>query len=193
MPALSNRDPARLFVAISIPKDVRSMLVSVQDQFRSLTDQFSLTHRENLHLTLVFLGSTPASILNPLRDTIRSVAKTVQPFSISIVEHGAFPRLEKARIVYQNIEANGPALLRLQETLSARLSSRFNFNIDDREYHPHITLGRIKKKFSSANITTWTIDTPPIQSFAVDSITLFESHFTQGKLTYSPVEEFSLG
>ncbi len=188
----SNNDPARLFVAISVPEDVKSILSDVQGQYGALTDQFSFTRRENLHLTLVFLGATPASNLDQLKSMLQALAKTVEPFSISTLEHGAFPRLEKARVLFQQLEASGPALVTMQRELSAKLAAEFSFELDDREYHPHITLGRIKKKFHGANITTWKIENPPTLSFDVDAITLFESHSTKGTLTYLPVEQFRL-
>jgi len=192
VPFPSNKDPGRLFIAVSIPEHIKSVLFEMQEQYRALTDQFTFTHRSNLHLTLVFLGNTSASRMDRLQDIVRAVAKSVDPFSISTSDHGAFPKLENARVLFQQVSGSGPGLLALQRELSLTLESEFAFEFDDRDYHPHITLARIKKKCRGANITTWKVKNPPTVSFDVNAITLFESRLTKGTLTYLPVEQFRL-
>ncbi|MDF2587145.1 MAG: hypothetical protein K0S41_986, partial [Anaerocolumna sp.] len=48
----------RLFIAVDFGVDVKNRLYQVIQDFKKHTERGSFTHKENLHLTLAFIGET---------------------------------------------------------------------------------------------------------------------------------------
>src|SRR3989304_10104260 len=73
----------RLFVAIDLPEDVRESLGRLQNDLRR-HDLPSLrwTRPEGVHITLKFLGETPASSLPALEAALARAVRGAQPFRL---------------------------------------------------------------------------------------------------------------
>jgi 2'-5' RNA ligase len=95
---------------------------------------------EKLHLTLVFLGHVADEKLEAVEGVGRTVAEAAGPVSLAVTELGGFPHLGRPKVVWIRVEES-PALRELQSALVARLASLVT--LEDREYHPHVTLGRV--------------------------------------------------
>lgn len=94
------------------------------------------TPRENLHLTLAFLGNQPVSAISGLTDFLDHVEFT--PFSLSLEKTGYFPKIRLSWIGPATVPA---ALNRLYEITRQFLIPAY---IADKKetFRPHITLAR---------------------------------------------------
>src|SRR3972149_2139019 len=81
----------RLFVAIDLPEDVRESLGRLQNDLRR-HDLPSLrwTRPEGVHITLKFLGETPASSLPAIEAALARAVRGAQPFRLVLGAPGAF-------------------------------------------------------------------------------------------------------
>ncbi len=127
---------ARLFVAISLPFDLRAELTGLGNGMpgaRWLTE-------DQVHLTLVFLGKVADHRKQALDDALASVRG--EPFELSLHGAGHFPPRGRPKVIWAGIRAN-QTLMTLQTRLTTALR-RAGFELQRRRFQPHVTLARLK-------------------------------------------------
>ena len=103
----------------------------------------------NLHLTLKFLGSIGEELVEGVAGACRRVAARHPPFEAKAIGLGAFPSLERPNILWVGVEPS-PALSALQRDVEGAMVE-LGFDKEERAYHPHVTVGRVKEHRGSAS------------------------------------------
>ena len=87
----------RLFIAIDLPDDVKDALLETAVQLSQNLPKRAVrwVRREQLHLTLRFLGDTAVSQLPLLRQEIVQMAARYHPFGLHLNGLGAFPNRKR--------------------------------------------------------------------------------------------------
>jgi len=168
----------RLFIAVNFYDRVIDQIVDIQERLRARSLRGNFTRRENLHLTLAFLGETPAEKVDDLRQIIETIRAV--PFEILFTRTGCFTHSRK-ELWWIGAESNSPGIpliTSIHRELLERLLAA-GFSVDTRPFSAHITLGREIKH--SAPI----ILNPPNIAVRVDRISLMKSENIRGKLTYT--------
>ena len=131
---------------------------------------------ECLHLTLHFLGSTPAEKIAGVVEKMVAAASKVRPHTQPLREFAAFPNLSHAGVAGIADKPPVPELLKLWDLLGPPN--------EERPLWPHITLVRFGRRAKLA-------DSSPVVpvELKVTAITLFESHPGSD---YRALEEFPL-
>jgi 2'-5' RNA ligase len=133
----------RIFIAINLPEDVKRELSLYQENWPSLPARW--TKKENLHITLVFLGYVNSEELPEICQIVRDVAARNDSFDLNLkkITYGP-PKNNPPRMVWTEGEKS-KELGKLHGDLENSLCNRLNV-IEDKgkPYSPHITLGRIK-------------------------------------------------
>ena len=127
----------RLFIAINFDDKTIAALVRQQRRVQAIAQKGNYSRRDNLHLTLAFLGETPIEDVGLLQTIVDTT--NVQAFPITLDTLGYFAR-NNSDIWWVGIAKN-PPLERLQHTLVQHLRIH-GFSIDKRPFTPHITIGR---------------------------------------------------
>jgi 2'-5' RNA ligase len=122
------------------------------------------------------------------------LAKSVRQFpscTISYESLGAFPNLHNPRVVWIGIKTNQTVLDLQAET--ARVCAEFGFPKEDRVFHPHITLGRVKETRNLVRLTDAikTITFEPIETFCSE-ILLMKSELHPSGSLYTILKSFPL-
>ncbi len=132
------------------------------------------TPRDNLHMTLVFLGKVDDATL----DCARKVAEHIEfpPFALSIDRIGHFGR----RILWLGSAEPPEALFDLQRRLQRGLAQRCNYPPEKRGYHPHITVARKQVPPLMEPLST------PVH-WQVESFSLIRSDTTQTPPVYREI------
>lgn len=174
----------RLFIAILLDEAVKDGICSVTEQMRAHSIRGNFTRRENLHLTLSFLGETPEKQLPALRGVMKSAAG--EPFVLDFGGLGYFSHRE-GHLYYLEVFKN-PALFSLQSRLRDALSQA-GFPAEDKAFRPHLTLGRtvVLEEGFSAGFISPTLPKQPVSRFC-----LMESKRVAGRLTYTCLSETML-
>lgn len=166
----------RLFLAIELSDAVKNQLCAAMDTLRANARSGNFTRRENLHLTLVFLGEQTQ--LDAIKAAMEEAAG--KSFSLTVSGAGRFRR-EGGDIWWCGVEKS-PALTALYTSLCAALRER-GFLMEAREYRPHLTLGRqvlmrpdFDKKAFAASI--------PAAAMEVKAMSLMQSVRINGRLIY---------
>ena len=168
----------RLFIAVNFSDEVKSLVLSVQEQLRSQALRGNFSRPENLHLTLAFLGETPEEKLESLFRLMERIQS--QPFEIHFSHTGCFTHSRKELWwIGLDRECPGfPFLASIHEKLLDSLEDA-GFSADKRPFNAHITLGR-EIKHSSPIV----LDDTDI-AVNVNRISLMESKHVRGLLTYT--------
>ena len=124
----------RLFFGLSLSEEARDAVAEAARAVRCEKGRFQ--ERDNYHLTLVFLGATPAGAVKQLRRLGQMVLR--EPFELTLApEMGTF---KEGSILWAGV-ADCPALTTLQRRQSLMLREN-GFPGGDEPYRPHITVGR---------------------------------------------------
>jgi 2'-5' RNA ligase len=135
----------RIFIAINLPEEVKKTLSSYQSMWPELPVRW--VKRDNLHVTLIFLGYlTDEEIV----ETCKIVSETASRYLSFIINlkkicYGP-PKKLPPRMVWAEGEKS-KELGKLQSDLENSLLATPNSGLrktEVRPYTPHITLGRIK-------------------------------------------------
>lgn len=167
----------RLFIAILFSDSVIDRLSHGIISLKKHSIQGNFTRPENLHLTLAFLGETGQE-----EKAERAVdAISFPSFPIMMNRLGHFERI-RGDIYWTGIACN-PLLSDLHCRLSSALA-REGFRLENREYRPHLTLGRQVLLTPQFDREKWESEYLPIHTY-VTKVSLMKSECIQGRLIYT--------
>lgn len=82
----------RLFIAINFGENELDAFEAARDRLRERAGRANYSRRENLHLTLAFLGEQPQARLPDARAAMLAAAAGSQPFTLRFERSGRFRR-----------------------------------------------------------------------------------------------------
>ncbi|MCL2143674.1 MAG: RNA 2',3'-cyclic phosphodiesterase [Methanomassiliicoccaceae archaeon] len=170
-----NDSGMRLFIAVNFSDDMISRLTEIRDGLRSNSERGRFTSSGNIHLTLVFIGECDEK----QTDTVKSVMDSVRfgQFEITVDRIGRFRR-GSGDIWWAGVRDNAQ-LSNVQNYITKKLTA-LGFDIDGRDYTPHITLGRDVRTDEKQK------DVGPFAE-NVNAIDLMRSEHIDGKLVYTKI------
>ncbi|MBO8127282.1 MAG: RNA 2',3'-cyclic phosphodiesterase [Firmicutes bacterium] len=168
----------RSFIAINLPVGARKAVASAASLLQDVADHVKWVSPHQYHLTLAFLGDLPEERLPEITEATAAVVADLSPFFVEIAGLGAFPSPEKARVIWLGVTEGAKALQEVNTRLWSALRP-LGFK-GDNEFHPHLTLGRVKRRQGTVSLAgvdrrlfqiSWT-------SFSVDHLCLMKSDLT---------------
>lgn len=133
----------RLFVAINPPERLRDSLVRCQQLLSGLEWKVKWVERDNLHLTLAFLGETDQERIPDINQILFRAAELSSVFSLRFEGLGAFPNLKRPRVIWAGLAGQVGQLNLLHRSIIEGLQG-IGLKPDDKPFRPHLTLGRIR-------------------------------------------------
>src|SRR5436190_20931882 len=145
MPDTTAPKPLRLFIAISLPPVVRHEIEKVQGELRrALPGEFvRWTKREQLHLTLKFLGNVEAQRVPALVDALRNASRNFSALHLRAERIGFFPDARFPRVIWVWVHDEKEILPRLQAAIESAVQE-FTAEEPEGKFTGHVTLGRVK-------------------------------------------------
>jgi 2'-5' RNA ligase len=135
-------DQIRTFVSIDLDDEkVLSQVESIMSSLLSLGGDLKPVDRENIHLTLKFLGNVSTTKLEEIKSALAQVA--FPPFSLEIKGAGAFPNLKRMNVVWVGV-GEGWSQVELVFEQTEKLLHQLGFSRETRPFSPHITVARVK-------------------------------------------------
>lgn len=185
-----NNFEKRLFVAIDIPEEVRKTLY---EALACLGDDKDIrrVNLSNIHITLKFLGEVTLDKIGKIKDAIRSVAEGFSRFEFEIKGSlDAFPNAKNASVIFVEVADRTSRMKEIYELLEKRLWE-IGIKKEKREFLPHITVARIKKR-KDIGKKIHEIDLGSGYKVECSKITLYESILRPEGPEYIILGEFSL-
>jgi len=181
----------RTFIALPAHSNAQQAIAGIQTKLKSAQADVKWESQDKFHITLMFLGNVEQSKLELLSTAL---VKSVQQFpalAIAYESIGVFPNMHNPRVVWIGIKAN-QIVLNLQAEVE-RVCIKLGFSKEDRVFHPHITLGRVKGKHNLVRLTEAikTITFEPIETFCSE-ILLMKSDLHPSGSIYTILKSFPL-
>lgn len=161
----------RLFTGIELDNGVKSSIAALYHRFDKHKEILKFTPKENLHITLNFLGDVLEDKTAFAVKAVEEAAAKHEVFFSSTSAVNCFGSQKYARVIWAGINRHAVKITALYETLKANLEES-GFEQEKREYTPHITIARCKEGVNIARLL------PDIKfdfKIKVSKITLFKS------------------
>jgi len=175
----------RLFIAVALPENLKVALREFQ--FYYTGEGIRFIPEENLHLTLHFIGDTPAEKLPSLINNLTAVSNRNSGFTLKFQETAPGPKLSSARLIWTRFQEH-PAFDQLATGL-CRVTEAAPGAFG--KFIPHITMARFRKDLPKPRELP-VIREANIPDLHVQSFALWQSELKSPHPVYSILEQFPL-
>src|SRR3989338_9954601 len=178
----------RLFVAIEIPEEINDYLCGLQQEIADSRNKIRLVNKDNMHLTLKFLGEVQPNKVESLNKNLKEIA--FKPFSVVLDDIRVFPNEDCIRVVWVGLKPE-EFVLELQKNIDENLKKLFK---KEKGFKPHLTIARVKyiedKKQFVDKLKQINVDNKKIE---VNNFKLIKSTLTSKGPLYEDLEIFGAG
>jgi 2'-5' RNA ligase len=190
-------EQVRCFIAIELPKEVKSALSMLQSRLKS-GGQYPAkwVNPYSIHLTLKFLGSVAADRLGEITRAIEEAARGVPPLRLEVKGLGVFPNPRRVQVIWVGIGGDVEQLNQFQQRLEANLAP-LGFPPEKRSFTPHLTLARVRENATAEErqglgqlITSTGFEAN--HEIYVNAISLMKSQLTREGAIYSQISATKL-
>ncbi len=130
---------ARRFIALPLPRDVRTRLAAALPDDPGLTGGLRWARPEGWHATIAFLGEVPDALVAPLVDAVdAAIAAAPAPEELTVTEAGRFGRAV-LWVALQDAPAGSLAAL---AAAVRRAVDTTGLPVDRKPFRAHVTLAR---------------------------------------------------
>ena len=183
----------RAFIAVRLSDEARRVVADLE-RLAGSPRGVRWVRRENLHVTLKFLGNVETKRIPALEESLRGLANILLPFEIRLGAPGAFPSLRRPRILWVGLEAGASELVSLAGQVEAA-GRELGFQTEEREFNAHITIGRVKRPGDLGQMKrvlreAGELQAPPWMAAEFD---LMQSDQTPDGSRYTQLTSFPLG
>lgn len=144
---------------------------------------------EGFHVTLRFLGPTPAASVPALVEAVRGEVAGSAPFALALGAVGAFPDERRPRVVFVAVEPGAPVAALAAAVERGVVAA--GFAPEPRPFRPHLTLGRVREPRRRVRLPAAARPAPA--PFPVESLVLFRSQPSPAGSLYTPLAQIALG
>ncbi len=178
----------RAFFCLELDPSIKASMQHLARPLQRAAARVSWVKPENYHLTLKFLGEIDPGTLPKLHDIAEATVRHISPFSYVLECAGAFPNLQKPRVIWIGAARVPAALVGLHSQLEDHLHE-LGFD-RERQFTAHITLGRVKEEsrtlLENLGARLQKLDRFQFTAHA-SHLTLMESQLTPHGSIYKPV------
>jgi RNA 2',3'-cyclic 3'-phosphodiesterase len=137
-----SEDQVRSFISIDLEdRQILSRIESILSSLQALGGDLKPVERENIHLTLKFLGSVPATRLGDVKSSLQQLAFAA--FTAEINGAGAFPNLNHMNVIWVGVSEGWSQIEQIYEQVE-KLLLGLGFRRENRPFNPHITIARVR-------------------------------------------------
>jgi len=177
----------RTFFCIELSTGIRQAVARLAEAIQGAVQMRASWVREpNCHVTVRFLGEIDAMSAIDLERVARSICSRIQPFDIVLGQLGAFPSIERPRVLWIGDDA-APAFRGLSSSLDVGLRS-LGFPRERNDAVAHVTLARIKGDVDPklADVVANSQPKEPLRVRA-EQLVLMQSELTPRGAVYTPL------
>lgn len=174
-------------MAAAVPGPVLAGLGRRVDELLGPLPGARWTEGTTRHITLKFLGFTPAERLPEVKGCCRAVASREEPGELCIEGFGAFPKPPRATVLWAGVTDPTGMLGRLAGGLDDAFVS-MGYPAEQRPFAGHVTLARFRPP-TRLELP----DLEPLGPYVLSHIGLHQSHLSRGGARYTRLAAWPLG
>jgi 2'-5' RNA ligase len=144
----------RTFIALDPGPAIRERMIALQESLTRTGAEVKWTEAVNLHVTLLFLGEVDERDILPVCRAVDEACRTLAPFDLSIEGTGCFPNMRRPRVVWLGVGQGLEEVRALHAALEKPLLELGCYRREDRQFTPHVTLGRIRSEKPMDELTS---------------------------------------
>lgn len=184
----------RSFIGIGLSPECCMGIACVVSPLRAKRGPVSWVPERNLHLTLKFLGEIPHDRTDELAGLMAEAAKEISPFELQIGDAGGFPTIRSPRVLWIGFREPLELVRKLHQNMEDALAGA-GFPRDERPFHPHVTVGRVKGRVGQGFGETYAVAIAgrKFDAVYVTSYRLYESRLSPSGADYRVLREVSFG
>lgn len=132
----------RCFISVDIEdQGLLDALEEAQRRLETTGADLRCVERENIHITVRFLGDVREGLVGGLQRLVAGVA--FDPFRVELKGLGVFPGISRPRVVWAGMSEGVEGLTGIFRRLERELVG-MGFRPEGRGFSPHITLARVR-------------------------------------------------
>jgi 2'-5' RNA ligase len=188
----------RAFLAVPADPGWSAAAAELSASLRAGSPPASWTRPEAWHLTVKFLGDTPGEALEGFRRAIEAAAGGLSGGGLRSSGPVVFPPSGPPRVLGLGF-APSPGLdaLRALAEAAEDAARRLGLPREDRPYHPHVTLARLKTRWPREAVETFREaarrSAPTFPEWPVRSCVLYASRLDRRGAVHTPLGIWTLG
>jgi len=143
---MQTREVQRLFVAVSVPDNVKDAMAAAQAEFRRALPGNAVrwTSRSQFHLTLKFLGNVEPESVQRLTDGLGGACADFAPLRLRAQGVGFFPNARSPRVLWAGVSDEAGRLAAVQQAVEG-VVREFTAEKPEQQFAGHVTLGRARE------------------------------------------------
>ena len=160
----------------------------MQEALASTGANLKPVERENIHLTLKFLGEIPQHKVDEVADVVKEIS--FEPFDFKVKEVGVFPNHRRPATIWAGISEGVLEVTKVFEDLDIKLS-KHGFERERRKFHPHLTIGRVRSGKNKDQLVEelMRLETKEFGVIIADRVVLKKSVLTPSGPVYTTLAE----
>lgn len=182
----------RTFIAIKIPLSKQTIEL-IHDIKSVLKDEkIKWVDYRNIHITLFFIGDTEESLIDEIGLQLAHAFKNCNSFKLKCQGVGVFKNMHTPKVLWFGIQKT--EVLSTIKKKADEIMRTFGFTIEDRDFNPHITIGRIRY-LNNKNLLKTIIEKYrelEIQDFTIHDVIYYESKLTPRGPIYKVIKSIPL-
>ena len=182
----------RTFLAFPIPKEIKGYFKNMLEPIIDRHDKINWVKRENIHITLNYLGETDSEKIEEHAKRIETVVNDFPPFKLGTTDTGIYPHANEPRVLWVGSSPYDLTLSSFKQKLDRELTD-LGYRLDNRQFQPHITLARVKTISRKSSFIHKFLTTEVREfNFEVDSVVWMKSTLTAMGAEYEELKLFKL-
>ncbi|MBN1264553.1 MAG: RNA 2',3'-cyclic phosphodiesterase [Anaerolineales bacterium] len=180
----------RTFIALEISQDTRNKLLNIIGTLQEMETSRSIrwVDPEKIHLTIKFLGDIQPGRIVDIVSALDEISVKIEPFQFALQGLGCFPNPRNARVLWVGLGLKESGSLYQLHTYVEKALEKAGYPAENKPYHPHLTLARIKNPLGTEKITAM-LDR--FQSFkteeSISRIVFMQSELKPSGSVYTPL------
>ncbi len=179
----------RSFLALPLNPEFLAELSGYLNPLRRKISGVKWVNPEQIHVTLHFFGAISDGEIASVRTIVRHASSRWPPLCLALHEIGFFPHIDRAHIIWLDLDGDANLLCGLQQQMEAQLRSG-GFPTEDRFFRVHATIGRIKSHVAAGDLRILPALKTGIKT--INRIVLYESHLSSEGPRHEILETFPL-
>lgn len=182
----------RVFIAVKVdPHDALLRMISTLQSLLA-AEKIKWVDPVNIHITLAFLGDTEEKKIKTIAGMLKECCSGSEEFDFMLAGAGAFKNYRDPRVIWAGIKSP-EKLYALEKKITEGLRST-GLVIEERQFKPHLTLGRVKSVSDTENLKTVLerYRDNQIQIVHVSEVVLYESILMRTGPLYKPIGKYPL-
>ena len=183
----------RSFLAVELSEQIQERIRTVQEGLKGKVEGVRWVRPEGIHLTLKFLGEVDPDRIEDIVRKAEEAVREMGPFTIRIRGCGGFPNTKNPRVIWIGVEDQNGLLRELQARAERELEA-LGFEREQRDYTPHLTVGRLRSGKRREGIAQALRDMgdSDLGTMEIGHITLFRSLLKPTGAEYTKLGTISL-